>query len=450
MGHGDVLAHGAHGGVEDLVLHVLVDLELAREQPHHVAPLGVVGVHAPDALEEPPHQVVVLQQHLVRLARARRRGGGRLALLGVLDLAGAQRLVAGLGDAADLDPALAQPHVEARLRRRGGAVEHAARAEAVARAVPGAHEPAVQHPALVERPAHVRAARAHGVDAAPVAHQRDPDLGAGGLVPHRGAARAALLQLVLVRDRLPAPRLGRAVGLVHAHAAAVDEVAAEIRAGRHHEPARAARRAARVAPPAAAQRAGAEVERERGRVQRRVDEPRAAVAPVDLAPVGHARRRGRDGPGGPRGQRHVGGAPRSGVAAQAQRFGRVERQRQRPAADGQRHQDRVERMAQPGPVQRVLDGLRRGAGGLERRGDGVGQTVGGGVEALVGLDRARGAVGEALGRRRSWAGSVSGSRGERVVSAAPRPGEGVEGLGQQVQGRAHLGARERPAVARED
>ena len=97
-------------------------------------------------------------------------GGARHLHLGRLpDLLGRQRFVARLGHAAHFDGAIAQAHLVAGLRRGSGSIEDAAAREAVARAVPRADETAVLHPALVERTAHMRAARAHRVDAAAVA-----------------------------------------------------------------------------------------------------------------------------------------------------------------------------------------------------------------------------------------------------------------------------------------
>ncbi len=68
MGHRHVLADRAHGGIEDLVLDVLVDLEVAGEEAHHVAALRVVGRHRIDPLEEAQHQLVVLEGDRVGLA----------------------------------------------------------------------------------------------------------------------------------------------------------------------------------------------------------------------------------------------------------------------------------------------------------------------------------------------------------------------------------------------
>src|SRR4051794_28052984 len=116
-----------------------------------------------DRLEQPADQLVVLDENLVSLLAeasipcARCFHTGRLVWQ-VLD---PDNLVARLLFAPDFNGALTNADLVARLWARRWAACRPPSFQVVARAVPGTDQGAVKHPTLVQRPAHVRASRAH-------------------------------------------------------------------------------------------------------------------------------------------------------------------------------------------------------------------------------------------------------------------------------------------------
>ena len=67
MGNGDILADRTDRRIEDVVLDMLVDLEFGSEGAHQVATLRVMERGRLDRLEQPPNQLMVLDQDLVGL-----------------------------------------------------------------------------------------------------------------------------------------------------------------------------------------------------------------------------------------------------------------------------------------------------------------------------------------------------------------------------------------------
>ena len=114
---------------------------------------------------------------------------------------------------------------------------------------------------------------------------------------------------------------------------------------------------AETAVPVAPRDERGDIERERGRVQERVDGPDPPGVVLEVAPVVQAGQRGRDGPEDPDGERVVGS------------FGADEIEHERSCPRAERHvgQRRMERIAEPDPVEHVPYRLRHGTHGLLHR-----------------------------------------------------------------------------------
>jgi hypothetical protein len=78
--HGDVFADRAHRRIEEMVLHLLVDLELRGEGAQQVAARRVLPRRRLDPLEQAAQELVVLVEHLVGLPPARSVAGVRRRL----------------------------------------------------------------------------------------------------------------------------------------------------------------------------------------------------------------------------------------------------------------------------------------------------------------------------------------------------------------------------------
>jgi len=258
----------------------------------------------------------------------------------------------------------------------------------VLRAVPGADERAVQHPSLVQRAAGVRAARAHSVYAAALTHQRNADVAALDGIPYGHEVRPAFRQVGQPGHLRELTRNGTAVGVIHRGAAAIHQVTAKVAADAHAGIGSRTRPHARAAASLAAQAAGPQVQAQRGRVDRAVHEAHAPVPAVQVLPVREAGGDCRRSPGRAGQQCDVGGLDGVAPAHEARGREQVEAERQRPGADGERYDQRMDGMAVGAAVQGVRQGLRRPAAELPGPGDGLAERIRGTVEAFGGFDPA--------------------------------------------------------------
>jgi hypothetical protein len=115
---GDILADRTDRRIENVVLNMLVNLEFGSEGAHQVATLRVIERSSLDRLEQPPNQLMVLDQDLVGLlALAGVTGAHRLHVDRLTRQSLARNdLVAWLLLSPDLDVTLAQADLVAGLR----------------------------------------------------------------------------------------------------------------------------------------------------------------------------------------------------------------------------------------------------------------------------------------------------------------------------------------------
>lgn len=118
MGNGDILADRTDRRIENVVLDMLVNLEFGSEGAHQVATLRVMERGRLDRLEQPPNQLMVLDQDLVGVpALAGVTGAHRVHADRLTRRSLARNnLVAWLLLSPDLDAAFAQANLVAGLR----------------------------------------------------------------------------------------------------------------------------------------------------------------------------------------------------------------------------------------------------------------------------------------------------------------------------------------------
>src|SRR6266446_6813854 len=169
-----------------------------------------------------------------------------------------------------LDLTAAHADLEARLRERGRAFEHAPVLEREQGSVPRTAESVALHASLRQRPAEMGAALRERVD--PLAAADEHDRNAAGFDP----AGRAWLELGLGEDR-DEVRPFRARRVIDADTLSVDERASEIRRAGRHEPSQNRHAATGVASAGPAEGERGHVERQGGRVEHRVAEPDPAI-----------------------------------------------------------------------------------------------------------------------------------------------------------------------------